>query len=361
METKQAPTPPKSAPDDTKARGVRSLHAGLIFSTLVGLLLLAGGGAGYYAWLELNKRLDQAAVGRQSIAHDIATIDESAKFQNFKQELQEQVAILDRTLTGLAAQVEQQAGRQENLREFIEETLTRVNRSQFGWGLKEALHVLHIANHRLRIERDIEGAVTALDTASSRLHELNDPRLLPVRESISIQIGKLKKIPDPDWVGISLQFNNLLAGMRPISDDPVPAHDAAPEPHSADRDEGELPAWKRLMENVKDSVNRSVTITRKDQKSKVFISHQERQYAYEFLRTRLLAAKYALASRDDESYHLELEAALAWLRTTDFLTDTGGLSDELDKLNAINLEPELPDISEPAALLAEFLETIENL
>ena len=277
-------------------------------------LLLGGGGAGYYAWLELNERLDLAAVGRQSIAHDIATIDESAKFQNFKQELQEQVATLDLRLNELSGQIEQQASRQQGLREFVEETLTRVNRSQLGWGLKEALHILHIANHRLRIERDITGSITAMNTASSRLHELNDPRLLPVRESISRQIGKLKNVPDPDWVGISLQFNNLLAGIRPEIGDDRPHRDPPGEPHGTDRDESALPAWKKLVEYVKDSVNRSVTVTRKDQGSKVFVSRQEKLHAYEFLRTRLLGAKYALASRDNESYHLELEAALAWLR-----------------------------------------------
>ena len=44
--------------------------------------------------------------------------------------------------------------------------------------------------------------------------------------------------------------------------------------------------------------------------------------------------------------------------TTDFLTDTSGLIEELDMLNAVDLEPELPDISEPSSLLTEFLETM---
>ncbi|MDE0250776.1 MAG: uroporphyrinogen-III C-methyltransferase [Gammaproteobacteria bacterium] len=359
MESTQDPLSPKPGADSQKAGHSRKMHAGPLLFVLVIVLLLAASGAGYYGWVDLNTRLDQAAVARQSIAHDIATVDESAKFQNFKQDTQEQADQLDNKLNELSGQVEQLANRQEGLREFIEETLTRVNRSQLGWGLKEALHVLHMANHRLRIERDIAGTITALDTASSRLHELNDPRLLMVRESISRQIGELKKVPNPDWAGISLQFNNLLAGVRPDIAEPVaptaPNASQGPEPGHP-----ELPAWKRLIEYVKDTVNRSVTVTRKDINSKVFISRQERQHAYEFLRARLLGAKYALASRDNESYHLELDAALAWLRSTDILKNTSGLIDELDELNGIDLEPELPDISEPALLLTEFLETIEN-
>lgn len=359
MDTEQKPSAAGPAPDNRKTPGGRKTGVSFL-PVLIVVLLLAGGGLGYYAWLELNKRLDQAAVSRQSIAHDVATIDESAKFQNFKKELQEQLSAFDQRLLELSGQVEQQASQQESLNGFVQEILARINRSQLGWGLKEALHVLYMASHRLRIERDIAGAITALNTASSRLHELNDPRLLPIRESISRQIGKLKTVSDPDWVGISLQFNTILTGIRLDIDDTGPQPNTSQDPPGTERDEPGLPAWRKLVEHVKDSVGNSITITREEQKSKLFVSRQEKRHAYEFLRVRVLGAKYALASRDDESYHLELEAAIAWLKTTDSLTDMSDLIDELNGLNDIDLEPELPDISEPATLLAEALETIEN-
>lgn len=340
--------------------GARKTGSHLFLPLLVVILLLAGGGLGYYAWLELNKRLDQAAAGRQSIAHDVATIDESAKFQNFKKELQEQVTVLDQRLLELSGEVEQQAGQQESIREFVQETLTRVNRSQLGWGLKETLHILHMAGHRLRIERDIAGAITALSIASSRLHELKDLRLLPVRESIASQIGKLKNVPEPDWVGINLQLNTILTGIRQDIKDARPQPDTPQDLHSPEHNESRLPAWRKLVEPIKNSVGNSITITRGAQKSRPFTRHQKKQHTYELLHTRLLGAKYALANRDDESYHLELKAALAWLETTDSLTGMRDLIDELDELNHVNLEPELPDIREPGTLLAEVLETIEN-
>ena len=59
-------------------------------------------------------------------------------------------------------------------------------------------------------ERDVIGAITALNAANKRLHELNDDRLLSIRESISNQIGVLKNFPYPDWVGISLDLDNIL-------------------------------------------------------------------------------------------------------------------------------------------------------
>ena len=111
---------------------------------------------------------------------------------------------------------------------------------------------------------------------------------------------------------------------------------------------------------MKSSISDSVTITREEQKLKLFISQQEKQNAYEFLRLKLLGAKYAVASRDNEAYHRELEAALAWLKNTDSLNNKSDFVGELEELNSVNLEPKLPNIDEPGILLQETLETIEN-
>lgn len=353
---------PASKPPKTKkpSGGGRFFIALIAFLAL--LLAAAGIGLGYYAWLELNKRFDQAAVDRQSIAHDVATIDENAKLQSFKRQMQENVAAMNQQLLDLSKQVEQQTNLQESVSQSIQAIHTHVNRSRLSWGLKEAEHVLRMANHRLRIERDVAGSITALNAADSRLHELNDQRLLPVRESISKQVGKLKNFPYPDWVGISLQLDSILAGLRQsLIADAKQQREELPQENTHDiNDDEEKTGWGKLLEDVKSSINDSIKITREEQKLKLFISQQEKQRAYEFLRLRLLGAKYAVASRDDESYHRELEAALAWLENTDSLNNSNALIDELQELHEINLEPELPDISAPNVILVETMETLEN-
>jgi len=185
----------------TKKSGGGSFFIGLL--SLLALLLAGGGIAlGYQAWLDMNKRLDQAAVDRQSISHEVATIDESIKLQNFKKQVENNVSSINQKVGELSQQIDKQADSQKGVELATQETLAHVNRSQLGWGLKETEHVLRMANHRLRIERDVAGTITALKAASARLHELKDPRLLPVRESVSKQVGKLKNFPYPDWVGI---------------------------------------------------------------------------------------------------------------------------------------------------------------
>jgi len=363
-DNKQASNP--TQPNQTgKKSATKSGGGGRFFIGLLSLLalLLSGTGIalGYKVWLELNKRMDQAAVDRQSIAHEVATIDESIKLQSFKKQIENNVSSINQTVGELSSQIENQAKAQKGIELAAQETLQHVNRSQLGWGLKETEHVLRMANHRLRIERDVPGTITALKAASSRLHDLNDPRLLPVRESVSKQVGKLKNFPYPDWVGISLHIDNILAGLKQSV---IKNAKHQQEKNSADEkakpNNEELSGWGKLVDGVKNSINDSIKVTREEQKLKMFISNQEAQQAYEFMRIKLLGAKYAVASRDDDAYHQELEAALAWLESTDTLYDKREMIEELSELNDINLEPELPDITEANTLLIETMETINN-
>lgn len=343
----------------------KSNTGGGFFIGLLSLLalLLAGTGIalGYKAWLDLNTRLDQTTTDQETIANEVAHIDQNPNLQNFRKQLENNIASTNQQVTNLAKQVQQQVDAQKGIALAAKETLQHVNRSQLDWGLKETEHLLRMANQNLRINRDVAASIAALKAASTRLNELDDERLLPVRESISKQVGKLKNFPYPDWVGISLQFDNLLAGLKQnIIKNAEQQRDNVSATQNKTSDSKQQGAWGKLVDGVKNTINESIKVTREDEKLKIFISEQESQQAYEFLRVKLLSAKYAVTSRDDDTYHRELEAAINWLNSTDTLLDKGSIIAELDELNDINLEPELPDITEANSLLMRTAENINN-
>lgn len=345
---------------EKKSSGFAGFLVGLM--SFIALLLASGGIAlGYKVWLDMNKRMDQAAVDRQSIAHELETIDESIKLQNFKKQVESNVSRIGQQVENLANEIQKQADVQKDISLTTQETLALVNRSQLAWGLKEVEHVLRMANHRLRIERDVAGSITALKAADKRLSELKDPRLLPVRESILKQIGKLKNFPYPDWVGISLQLDNILDGLKKnvISNAKNMGTSETDKNQNSTVDK-KVTGWKKLVDGVKNSINESIQVTKEEQRLKLFISQQESEQAYEYLRGKILSTKYAVASRDDETYHRELEAALAWLDSNETLIGKKEIISELKELNNINLEPELPDITAANILLMETLASIEE-
>ena len=332
-----------------------------LLSTLAIILAGSGIGLGYFTWLKINKELDAASVDRQSIAHEITTIDENARLQSFKKQIHHSLETFENKLTELKNQLDLQADLQEKIYETSLDTVAYVNRSQLIWGLKEAEHVLRMANHNLQIENDISGAIAAMQTADNRLVELNDIRLEPLRDSISNQVKILNNFPYPDLIGLRLNIDRLLVDLRRslISsiqfDEGIQKFD---EPKNEDY--VDLSWWSRLLTNLKNLFSSSVTVSNEKQKMKLFIAQQEKQQAYEFLRMKLLGAKYSIASHDDKTYHRELEAALAWLNNSNSIKHKKELIHDLNELNSINIEPDLPDISEPYILLNDIFDKIES-
>ncbi len=82
-------------------------------------------------------------------------------------------------------------------------------RSKNEWQLSEVAYLLRIAQHKLAIENDFEGAALTLQAASNKIATTADPGLLPVRVLISEEIADLKTRTRPDLVGMTLFLSQL--------------------------------------------------------------------------------------------------------------------------------------------------------
>ena len=117
---------------------------------------------------------------------------------------------------------------------------------------------------------------------------------------------------------------------------------------------------QNTAEKVKAAFNDSVNVTHGEQKIALFIEEQEKKRAYDFLRNKLLGAKYAVSTRDNNAFHQQLNAALAWLESNDQFSNQSSLIEEIAQLNKNNLMPSLPDISEPSILLAKHVNSLKD-
>ena len=76
----------------------------------------------------------------------------------------------------------------------------------------EVEYLLRLANQRLQLERDVEGAAALLRTADARLEEANNPALVPVRRAIAEELAALKR---PVQVG--LKRRQVKIAPRPFA------------------------------------------------------------------------------------------------------------------------------------------------
>ena len=302
---------------------------------LLGLAVGAGGvGAGYWVWQQ-----QQATDARQTdtiadLNKSIVNLGNNPDIQALRKELGEEV---------LAFREANQA--QSRKIANLEDSLSAIHdvalRDQRGWVTAEIEYLIQIANHRLRLMRDFEGAIAALRAADRRVRDLGDPKLLPVREKLADEIQMLEDFERPDLVGIALRLDRMTNHLQPM---PL----QRPEQASTRQDlavqvaEDEQKTVSGFFRHVWNEFQSNIDYREYGEPVKSLPDATSELHMNQLLRLRLEAARIAVLRQDDGEYHRQLEAAREWL-TANFQGERATeLATEIGALNAVDLRPELP-------------------
>ena len=377
MEPKTTTPPTKPAANTNKQKSGNALLGFFVFLTF--LLAVAGIGAGYYLWQQMQQQFQAAEVERKALEHALGTVDENPRIQKFSRDFNKKIENTNSNIASLSKNVKSLSDEQKQLSLVVEDTNEVIGRGQHGWMLKEVEHVLRMSQHRLLLDRDFDGALAGLKAADQRLNDIHDVRLIPIRKSIAKQTLTLSQFPHPDYTGIQLQLDNTIAKLKngllkqasqQVTDNQTSESSSSPAKDNEATSDQPFDAEKFLalgkqfvldaVEKTKAAFSDSVNVTRGEQKIALFIEEQEKKRAYDFLRNKLLGAKYSVSTRDDSAFHQQLNAARAWLENNDQFTNQASLISEIEQLNKNNLMPSLPDISEPTTLLAKYMNSLKD-
>ncbi|MCL7945595.1 uroporphyrinogen-III C-methyltransferase [Marinobacter sp. ATCH36] len=245
-----------------------------------------------------------------------------------------------------------------NARELLEAG----NRTRTDWLLAEAEYLLRVANQRLMIEKDIRGALAALESGDEVLAESDDIGVYPVRQQLAKEILALKGIADVDRTGLYLKLEAAIDSIHQLTDDAL-ASDRAPGfiADASDNAAGNTDSVPGLMaegwNKVKDTLSQVVVVRRLDEPVKPLLSPEQSAYARLNLQLMLEEAELAVLRGHQELYSRSLtKASNAINNWYDSSNDRIiALSQSLDELSEKNVDPELPDISRSLELLKSRL------
>ena len=324
-----------SAKEEAGAARKRMNPLPLILAVVV---LSAVGAASYYGYqlyLKQQGRLDSMTAEFMTLKAQLAASDESRK-------LAELESVVQRTSSSIA-QLPELRRRVNTLEESVQASHDLVNRAQRDWVIAEVDYLIRIANQRLRLMRDYNGAIAALQAADQRLRELADPSLMPVREALADDVQTLKDFERPDLIGIALRLDRLISHLKPLPLD-VPALNAEAVPAKKEEQPSGLAgmlstAWQTLSERV--------TVRHYAEGVEALPDQEGEMMLHQILRLRLEAARVDVLRQDDHDYHLQLQSALDMLDKYYQKEQALDLRTEIAELNAVNLRPELPDITRP--------------
>lgn len=219
--------------------------------------------------------------------------------------------------------------------------------------------LLMLANDRLQLGREVGAAITALEAADARLAALADPRVFPVRESIARERAALQSVPRTDAPGAALTLASLIERAPQFALKAQVPDSFSPEPAAADDGEA-APAsrWQRAWDAVKQALSSAFTIRREGGPPPQLLSDEQDALIRQVLALKLEGARAALLRRDAATFRELCRSASTWLGDYFSANDTavGAARAELARLQDLQLDPPLPDISNSLVLLRAQLE-----
>lgn len=310
---------------------------------LLGLLLffflltaLGGVGAGYWVWRDMNQTLVEQSKQLNDLGMGLANLDQRPQLQA----LQSKLAQESSTQAQASAALERKL---QSLQDAVTSVHDLTTRDQRAWALAETEYLMRVATDRLRLMRDFDGAIAALEAADQRLHRFADPRLLPVREALADEIRTLRDFKRPDLVGIALRLDRMTSNlqMMPLADR---FRDEA-EKFTPAAEAGEKTGVSGVLSTVWSKVSEGITIRHHDKPIESLPDAETELHLHQLLRLRLEAARIAVLRQDNHEYHQQLTAAQDWVKAYYRGESSEALALELQTLQAENLRPELPDIT----------------
>ena len=202
-----------SEPTNTVKPKRRIPFLGLLNLLLIILLAIVA----FYYW----QMQQQSQAEKQTLLLELQSrLDNKANLA----QIQSQLTPLKSGIGNSAARIETLQKNQQALQDSTEKLFDLFGRGDNDWQLAEVAYLMRVAQHKLALENDFEGAALTLQAASDKIATTADPGLLPVRVLISEEIADLKTRTRPDLVGMTLllsqmgqQIHSLKPGYQPAA------------------------------------------------------------------------------------------------------------------------------------------------
>lgn len=207
----------------------------------------------------------------------------------------------------------------------------------------EVEYLLRIAADELYLGTDVEAALYALQAADERLRQLGDPRFNPVRELIADHLAQLNAVSIPDIPGMAFKLGSL---QRTVEELPLAQQRYAETQAETEASIGDSGWWQRFKSGL-DRLYGKLVVLQPAEPPKPLLSPEDSFFLRRNLELQFATARAALLRQDAKSYRQSLEMARRWLAEYFDQDDAQvqALLADLNGLLAINLQPELPDVT----------------
>lgn len=241
----------------------------------------------------------------------------------------------------------------QELASSVEELRGRAEGPERAWSRAEALFLLELAQRRLTLDRDVETAIVALESADLRLASLRDQAFAPVRQEIAKELQALRAVPPLDTIGILTRLSSAeeRAATTPVKGILVSERGAF--------DRSSLPdgMFARARAIIGQTLSNLVVVRKVDNLAGSVLTAEEALLRRQHLQLLLFSARTAVARHDEEGYRTALAGARRSLGDFFDLSKPSAqaLLTEVQTLEPIDVDPTLPDVSASSRALRRMM------
>jgi uroporphyrin-3 C-methyltransferase len=287
----------------------RNGRIGYVLLAVLALLLALQWWSGRSELRQLRREMAQRLQTGDTVATESRTIARTV--QDDVKELQAKVSVLE------GKQVE---GQSQQL--ALEQLYQELSRNSDDWALAEIEQVLSTASQQLQLAGNVQGALIAMQNADARLSRSDKPQFITIRRALARDMEKLKALPSVDVTGIALRLDSLISQVDrlPLLADEKPALPATPAKNGAAA-AGEAAApgpawltglndkWQSFSSEMWTEIRQLLRVRTVDTPDALMLSPSQAYYVRENLKLRLLSARLALLSRNENAFRSDLMAA----------------------------------------------------
>jgi len=331
---------------DAKPQKVPKASRGFPYFGVFNLLLIIGivAAAGYFWQAQQKTELQK----NKTIAALQAQIGQKADAS----QLQELLSPLESGIGNSVSQIGELQRQQQALQETTEKLYELYGRDESDWQLAEVEYLMRIAQHKLFLENDFEGAAITLQAASDKIAATGDPGLLSVRVQIGDEIAELKTRARPDLVGMTLLLSQLGKQLRSLKPGYQPSIETITEIVQPQADN--LPD-QTIDERVISFISSLVTVRQNEfepTKTEALIVDVE-----EILETNLKLTRWTVLERDEFQYSQLMKENVEIFKQY-YNLEIAANSDfynQLLELKKAEVKPQKPDISGSLEMLKRII------
>jgi uroporphyrin-3 C-methyltransferase len=343
-------TPPPSS--HTGSGGGKGSGVAIVLVIILAIALAFVVWQGWQRLESQQQRIDEVAQQTENSASQQAVSDLASRLDSGEAERDE---ALQSALGELRSEFDSyRSDVDETLGQVLDQLSQEQDTDERDWLHAEAAYLLRLANQRLQLEGDVEGAAALLRTADARLVDADNPALTPVRREIANELAALDAVPRVDRTGLYLALN---AQQERISDLRL-SQEIEERAITSGIEQPPTGTFQRQLARFGQELKDLVVIRHHDEALEALITPEQESYLRQSLRLVLEQSQLALLSEEQALYEASIDKALELLNGyyDTSREEAQSVISRLQELKQAKVEPELPDISASQQELARFIE-----